>query len=170
MRDSMKRLSLILGLAALVGAGLSAQAKKAPPAGGGDDAAIAKIRTAFQTAVMGQDAAGIARLFAADGAELPPNSPAVMGRAAIEKYHKDFAQQFMVHGISITSLKVQVAGDIAYDVGTYKQQLMAMKGGAVMDDHGKYVVLLKKEGGNWVVTHSIYNSDLPPPAPPSVKK
>jgi uncharacterized protein (TIGR02246 family) len=165
----MKRLSVMLGILALAGAGVSAQTKKAAASTGADEAAIAKLRTVFQTAVMAQDAAGIAKLYAADGAELPPNAPAVMGRAAIEKYHKDFAQQFMVHGIALTSLKTQVAGDIAYDVGTYKQQLMPMKGGAVMDDHGKYVVLLKKEGGNWLVTHSIYNSDLPLPSPPAKK-
>jgi len=45
-----------------------------------------------------------------------------------------------------------------------------MKGGNVIDDHGKYVVLLKKEGGNWLVTHAIYNSDLPVPAPPAPAK
>jgi uncharacterized protein (TIGR02246 family) len=166
----MKRVAVILGITALVAAGVSAQQKKAPAAGG-DDAAIAKVRTAYQTAIGAQDAAGLAKLYAPDGAELPPNAPAVMGRAAIEKYHKEFAQQFMVHGISISSLKVQVAGDIAYDVGTYKQQLMPMKGGAIMDDHGKYVVLMKKEGGAWVITHAIYNSDLPLPTPPApVKK
>jgi uncharacterized protein (TIGR02246 family) len=167
----MKRLSVILGIVALTGAGMSAQAKKAAAPAGGDEAAIAKMRAAYQTALMGQDAAGIAKLYAADGAELPPNAPPVMGRAAIEKYHKDFAQQFMMHGITITPLKTQIAGDIAYDVGTYKQQMMPMKGGAVVDDHGKYVVLFKKEGGAWVVTHAIYNSDLPVPAPPApVKK
>jgi uncharacterized protein (TIGR02246 family) len=167
----MKRVSVILGIVALTGAGMSAQAKKAAAPAGADEAAIAKMRAAYQTAVMGQDAAAIAKMYAPDGAELPPNAPAVMGRAAIEKYHKDFAQQFMMHGITITSLKTQVAGDIAYDVGTYKQQMMPMKGGAVMDDHGKYVILLKKDGGTWLVTHAIYNSDLPLPAPPApVKK
>jgi len=166
----MRQLTVIVGIAVLASAGVLAQAKKAAAPAGADEAAIAKIRTAYQTGVMAQDAAGIAKLYAADGAELPPNAPAAVGHAAIEKYHKDFAQQFMVHGITITSTKTQVAGDIAYDVGTYKQQIMPMKGGAVMDDHGKYVVLMKKEGGNWVVTYAIYNSDLPLSAPPATKK
>jgi len=166
----MKRLTVILGIVAFAGAGVLAQAKKAAAPAGGDEAAIAKIRTAYQTALMGQDAAGVAKLYAADGAELPPNAPAATGRAAIEKYHKDFAQQFMMHGITITSTKAQVAGDIAYDVGTYKQQIMPMKGGPVMDDHGKYVVLFKKEGGNWMITYAIYNSDLPVPAASPAKK
>ena len=35
----------------------------------------------------------------------------------------------------------------------------------MIDDHGKYVVLLKKDAsGNWWISHSIYNSDVPPPA------
>ena len=165
----MKRLTVILGIVALASAGALAQAKKGASSAGADEAAIGKLRTAFQTAVLGQDAAGIAKLYASDGEELPPNAPAVVGRAAIEKYHKDFAQQFMMHGMTLTPQKTQVSGDIAYDVGNYKQQLMPMKGGAVMDDHGKYVVLLKREGGNWVVTHAIYNSDLPLPAPPAKK-
>ena len=43
--------------------------------------------------------------------------------------------------------------------------------GAVIDDVGKYVVLLKKDAsGDWWITHAIYNSDLPPPAPPAAKK
>ena len=45
-----------------------------------------------------------------------------------------------------------------------------MKSGTVTDDHGKYVVLLRKEAGNWVISHAIYNSDLPLPAPPAAKK
>lgn len=165
----MQRAIVTLGIVAIAAAGLSAQAGKAA-ASGGDDAAIAKVRTTYQAAVAGQDAAGIAKLYAADGVEMPPNAPAATGRAAIEKYHKDFAQQFMIHGITITSQKTRVSGDIAYDVGTYKQQLMPMKGGGVADDHGKYIVLMKKDGGAWVITHAIYNSDLPLPAPPAAKK
>ena len=39
-----------------------------------------------------------------------------------------------------------------------------MKGGPVVDDTGKYVVLLKKDAsGAWWITHAIYNSDLPLP-------
>ena len=163
----MRRVSVILGIVALAGAGLAAQQKAAA---GGDEAAVAKVRAAYQGALAAQDAAAVAKLYAADGAELPPNAPAATGRAAIEKYHKDFAQQFMLHGITITPTKTQVSGNIAYDVGTYKQQLMPMKGGGIADDHGKYLVLLKKEGGNWVIAYAIYNSDLPPPPAAPAKK
>ena len=139
--------------------------------GNADTAAIGKVRAAYEKAVGAQDAAGIAKLYAADGVEMPPNAPAAKGRPAIEAYHKAFAQQFMVHGITLTATETKVAGDTAIDVGTYKQSLMFQKGGGMFDDKGKYVVLLKKDAsGGWMVTHAIYNSDNPPPAPAPAKK
>jgi uncharacterized protein (TIGR02246 family) len=141
----MKRLGVMLGVLALVGAGVSAQQKAAA---GGDEAAIAKIRAAYNNAIMAQDSAGMAKMYAPDGVEMPPNAPAAKGRAAIEKYHKDLAQQVMIHGSSITSTETHVSGTLAYDVGTSKQQIMPMKGGGISDDHRKYVVVNKKDGVN----------------------
>ena len=139
--------------------------------GAADSAAIAKVRSAYEKAIGAQDAAGVAKLFTPDGVELPPNAPSAKGRAAIEAYHKGFAQQFMMHGITISGTETQVHGDTAVDIGTYKQTLMAQKGGGMIDDKGKYIVLLKKDaGGNWLVTHAIYNSDNPPPGQPPAKK
>jgi uncharacterized protein (TIGR02246 family) len=157
------RLVAILGAFALMTAPASAQQKGTAA----DEAAIAKLRTAYQTALSAQNAAEMARLFAADGVEMPPNAPAATGRAAIEAFHKGFAKQWMMHGITITPTSTKIVGDVAYDIGTYKQQLMAQASGSVVDDKGKYVVLLKKDAaGNWAISHAIYNSDVPPPAPP----
>jgi uncharacterized protein (TIGR02246 family) len=159
------RLVALVGVMVLTAAGVSAQQRSA------DEAAIAKIRTAYQTAAGASDGAAIAKLYAPDGLAMHPNTAAVKGRAAIEAFHKAFGQQWMMHGITITPTETKIVGDTAVDVGTYKQQLMAQKGGWVFDDKGKYVVLLKKDAsGNWWVTHSISNSDLPPPAPPAAKK
>ena len=154
------RFVTVLGALALITVGVSAQQK------GGDEAAIAKVRSAYQAAANKQSPAEIAKLFAADGVEMPPNAPAASGRAAIEAFHKGFAKQWMQHGMTITSTSTKVVGDTAYDVGTYKQQIMSNANGAVVDDKGKYVVLLKKDAaGNWAISHAIYNSDMPPPAP-----
>jgi uncharacterized protein (TIGR02246 family) len=135
-----------------------------------DAAAIAKVRSSFEKAAAAQDGAAIAKLFTADGVEMPANAPAAKGRAAIEAYHKGFAQQFMVHGMTIIGTETQVHGDTAVDIGTYKQTLMVQKGGGMVDDKGKYIVLLKKEAGGWAITHAIYNSDNPPPGQAPAKK
>ena len=135
------------------------------------DAAIAKVRAAYQAAAGAQDAAAIAKLFAQDGSEMPPNAPLQKGRAAIEAYHKNFASQMMVHNLVIKGTDTRVMGDMAYDVGTYSQMLMPVKGGGkTMDDKGKYVVLLKKDAsGGWAIAYAIYNSDVPLPPPPPAK-
>lgn len=158
----MKFAAVLLGVA-LAAAGIAAQGK--------DDPAIAKVRSAYQTALGSQDGAALAKLYAADGVEMPPNAPAAKGRAAIEAFHKAFAQQWMMHGMTITSTEAKVTGDTAYDIGTYKQSLMAQKTGAMVEDKGKYIVLLKKDaGGAWLISHAIYNSDNPPPAAAPAKK
>jgi len=157
----MKFAAVILGVA-VAAAGIGAQAK--------DDPAIAKVRSAYQTAAGSQDGAALAKLYTADGVEMPPNAPAAKGRAAIEAFHKAFAQQWMMHGMTITPTETKVTGDTAYDIGTYKQSLMAQKTGAMVEDKGKYIVLLKKDAsGGWLISHAIYNSDNPPPAAPAKK-
>jgi uncharacterized protein (TIGR02246 family) len=162
------RLAALLGALVLTAATASAQQGAAKS----DDPGIAKLRQAYQAAAGGQDAPGLAKLYTADGIEMPPNAPAQKGRAAIEAFHKAFAQQWMMHGMTLTPRTLQVwNGDTAYEVGSYKQSLMDMKGGGMNDDEGKYIVLLKKDAasGNWLITHSIYNSDKPLPAAPAKK-
>jgi uncharacterized protein (TIGR02246 family) len=137
----------------------------------GGDPGVAKVRAAYQAAVMKQDAAVIAKLYTADGVEMPPNAPVQKGRAAIEAYHKGLAKEFMMHGITITSTETHVMGDRAIDIGRYKQNLMPMKGGPTFDDVGKYIVVLKKDAsGAWLISHAMHNSDAPPPGAPAVKK
>src|SRR5262245_32779892 len=159
-----RNIAVALAAIALAATGAYAQ-------GNADTAAIGKARAAFEKAAGAQDAAAMAKLYTADGVEMPPNAPAAKGRAAIEAYHKGFAQQYMVHGITLTATDTQVHGDTAVDIGTYKQSLMANKGGGMFDDKGKYIVLLKKDAsGNWLVTHAIYNSDNPPQGSAPAKK
>ena len=158
---------VMAGVIALVAINASAQQKTA----GADEAAIAKVRTAYQTAAGSQDGPAMAKLYSPDGMEMPPNGPAAKGRPAIEAFHKAFGQQWMMHGMTITPTDTKVSGDTAYDIGIYKQGLMSQKGGGMIDDKGKYVVLLKRDSsGNWWITHAIYNSDLPLPVPPAGKK
>ena len=110
MRKIFRRNVIVLtGAVALAAAGVSAQSKATA-----DESAIAKIRTAYQTAAGSSDGAAIAKLYAPDGVAMHPNAPAAKGRAAIEAFHKAFGQQWMMHGITITSttLKGAVAGEL----------------------------------------------------------
>ena len=159
----IRNLTLALATLAFSATAASAQANA-------DTAAIGKIRAAYEKAGLAQDGAAIAKLFAADGTEMPPNAPAAKGRAAIEAFHKALAQQWMVHGFSLAATDTKVAGDTAYEAGTFKESLMAMKGGGTVDDKGKYLVVFKKANGNWLIAYAMYNSDNPPPAAAPARK
>lgn len=155
------KLVAAVAAAALITVNVSAQQKAT------DDPGIAKLRAAYQAAAGTQDGPALAKLYTPDGIEMPPNAPAQAGRAAIEAFHKAFAKQWMMHGMTITPKTLHVwNGDMAYEVGSYKQSLMPQTGGGMIEDQGKYIVLLKKDAatGTWLITHSIYNSDNPPPA------
>jgi uncharacterized protein (TIGR02246 family) len=162
----MKRATtLLVGAAFLASASVALAQKMAPPPPG-----IEKTRTAYAAAVIAKDAKAVTALYAEDGVEMPPNTPAVKGRAAIQKFNQDLFDQFNPK-IAITATDTKAIGDWAIDIGTYTQTLTPVKGGTPIKDTGKYIVILKQAGGQWWVTHAIYNSDLPPmPPPPAPKK
>jgi ketosteroid isomerase-like protein len=63
-------------------------------------------------------------------------------------------------GLTLTAVEVEAHGDTAHEVGTWV--LKAKDGTAV--DNGKYIVIWKKEGGQWRLHRDIWNSSTPPPA------
>ncbi|MBI1896504.1 MAG: SgcJ/EcaC family oxidoreductase [Acidobacteria bacterium] len=161
----MKRIATIL-----IGLFLIFVAASLAPAQVKDDPGVAKVRTAYQAAVIAKDAKAIAALYAEDGVEMPPNGPSAKGRAAIEKFNQGLFDQFNPK-LAITPSDTKVSGDWAFDVGSYTQTLTPVKGGAPIKDTGKYVVVLKRAGGQWWAAYAIYDSDLPPMPPPApVKK
>lgn len=61
-----------------------------------------------------------------DAVEMPPNQPAVKGRAAILAYYeKQLADPTMKIGtFSLDHLETVSEGGVGYDVGTYKQTMI----------------------------------------------
>ena len=127
-----------------------------------DMEAINGVRDAYVAAENSGDAAGAAALFADNGMLMPPNEPAVSGRAAIEA-HLQKEYSMVAIELSLTPLETKVAGDIAYDVGSNTAQMMPKAGGDSMEQAGKHVVTLARQAdGSWKITNLIYNGDAPP--------
>jgi uncharacterized protein (TIGR02246 family) len=127
---------------------------------GADERAIRGQVDRWLQLVKAKDAAGIAALYAEDGAVMPANAPIGKGRAAIQQTWTSLMQ---TPGFDLTFVPEQIivssSGDMALDRGTYKLAL-APKGTA-MTDTGKYVVVWRKIGGEWKAAADIFNSDLP---------
>lgn len=127
---------------------------------GADEQAIRGHVDRWLQLVKAKDAAGIAELYAEDGAVMPPNAPIGKGRAAIQQ---TWAAMMATPGFDLTFVPEQVivssSGDMALDRGTYSLSI-APEGGA-QSDTGKYVVVWRKIGNEWKVAADIFNSDLP---------
>lgn len=127
---------------------------------------INAINSQFAAAVVAGDSVTLAGFYASDAKILPPNSPAVSGKAAILSLASEFCK------MGIKDMKFEILGvwgnkDLLGEEGTVT---MTGDNGAVMDK-GKYVVLWKQEDGKWKLFRDIFNSDLPPaPMPPSDRR
>lgn len=117
---------------------------------------------AWEKAFNNADAAGVAAIYAEDAILMPPNAPAVQGRAAIAKFMQDgFGEN--PPQISIKTDESFTRGDTGVRRGSFR---VTSKDGRELDV-GKYVEVWKKNGNTWELHVDIWNSDAPPPAPAS---
>ena len=127
---------------------------------GADEQAIRGQVDRWLQLVKAKDAAGIAALYAEDGAVMPPNAPIGKGRAAIQQA---WASMMRTPGFDLTFNPEQIvlssSGDMELDRGTYT--LTVAPAGTTQTDTGKYVVVWRKIGGDWKAVADIFNSNLP---------
>jgi len=159
-RFQIARLAAVLAF--LASAACAAPA--AAPAGlsAADRAAIQQVTTEFVQNVRAANFAAVGALYTADGALLPPNGPAVTGRAAIQAFLESFPP---ITDFNLTEVTVDGSGDVAFVHGTYSMTL-TMPDGMSMSDSGKSIEIRRRQAdGRWLITHDIFNSDVPLPMP-----
>ena len=111
---------------------------------------------AFQTAFENSDSVGLGKLFASDGKMMIPGGPSVVGRQAITS----LAAKFMKMKVKRVAKTIDVwgSGDLLAEEGT--ASLYDQKGTEL--DHAKYLVVWKKEDGQWKLFRDMWNSDVAP--------
>ena len=133
---------------------VSAQGSKTDPA-------LSKIAADFGAAVTAGNAAKTAMFYTADATFMPPNESAVKGRSNIQAWFQKQIDAGAVN-LKLQPTESRTSGDLAFEAGSYVFSIKPKTGEAITDS-GKYVVVLKKEGADWKISHDIFNSDLPPP-------
>jgi len=127
-----------------------------------DKAAIDTTRNAYASAWRAGNAADVAGLYADDALVLYPNEPPVVGKAAIQTYFDQFFGDFIQDEFELTSAEIEIAGSWAFDRGTYRWKGTPKAGGPAVEDHGKFLVILKRQSdGSWKVARDMDNSDRP---------
>ena len=99
-------------------------------------------------------------LFIDDLVVMPPNSPAIKGRAAFREF-------IITAGFTMTEAKfdfaeIEGSGDVAYATASYTETYTLPGEDQPIDDQGKILAVLRRQGeGGWRLTHWIWNTDLP---------
>jgi uncharacterized protein (TIGR02246 family) len=128
---------------------------------GAEEQAIRDIGRKWEKMFADKDSAGMGQLFAEDGYEMPPGTKAmkgpdhvIKGVGAMLRTSKDFKLTFQPSTIVVAD-----AGDIAAERGTYQASWTGPKGKKI-EDHGNYVTVWKKVGGQWKVLSDINASEV----------
>jgi ketosteroid isomerase-like protein len=137
-------------------------------------ARMEKESEAFTTAAAAGDkryaawlAAGqadsIANVFTEQGREMPPNQPAVVGRAAIKAYEARNAATFAAN-LVIRGESYMASGPLGVERGSYTFEGKAKPGApkgvpAAVKDDGKYLLHWHNVNGQWLIADMIWNSN-----------
>jgi uncharacterized protein (TIGR02246 family) len=152
--------TMIVGLLALAACGT-------PPASltEADRTAIREVSDEFTARFTAGDLAGLMELYTEDATFMPPGAPAVEGRAAIQAFMTAFPR---VTAMNFDLEEVDGRGDLAFVRGSYRMTMDVPGAPGPVTDSGKFVEIRRKQtDGRWLVDVDIFNSDLPPPAPPA---
>jgi uncharacterized protein (TIGR02246 family) len=139
----------------------------APAAGTtADDAAIRAVDAQMVAALNARDVDRWLGYFADNATMMPPNEPAVVGKAAIRKLVSGLLEipSFAVAHHPGT-LEVSRSGDLAYISYAYELTVKDAKGTPVTEK-GKDISVYKKVGASWKLLIDMWSSDSPAVATP----
>jgi len=127
-----------------------------------DIEAINHVRAAHIAALNNGDVNAWVAAFTNDGVQMPPNAPANLGRESIRAWSQAFLAPFRVE-FTLAVDEVQVAGDWAFERGTYTIILTPKASSEPLQDIGKYLTIYQRQpGGAWGMARDIWNSNKPP--------
>jgi uncharacterized protein (TIGR02246 family) len=125
------------------------------PALAQNKATIEKLNDVWTAAFNKGDAAAVAALYTEDAYVLPAGSAMVKGRAAIEAFWRQAAQQ--MSDAKLTTVDVLPLGrSAAREIGTVTLKTKSQPPQEVV---GKYVVVWRKIGRDWKLATDIWNTD-----------
>lgn len=126
-----------------------------------DIAALRAMTDTFVANALARRDSANAAMFTANGVFLPPNEPAVEGRAAIQAWLTAFPpmSDFKAEVVTIDGV-----GDVAYVRGTYAFTIAAAGRTPAVSDRGKWLEVFRRQSdGRWLAVIDIFNSDVPLP-------
>jgi ketosteroid isomerase-like protein len=151
----MLKMPILLFVSAILSLSLVAQNPKRAK----DENAIRDADKEWSQAVGAKDLDKTTSFYATDASVLPFNGPLSTGREPIRQL---WSHLFDMPGFHLqfapTKIEISKSGDMAYDLGTFELRTNGSDGSPATTQ-GKYVVVWKKEGGQWKAVADIFNTD-----------
>jgi uncharacterized protein (TIGR02246 family) len=123
---------------------------------------IKELRGSYMSAQDRGDTEGCLTFWTDDGALMPPNEVAVVGKDALRSWYQAAFEQFKID-LKVTFDAVEVAGDWGFARGTYGGALVPKAGGQPIPDDGKYLEIHRRQpDGSWKFACHMWSSNSPP--------
>lgn len=113
-------------------------------------AELARVLRDYERGWQAGDAVAVSRLFTADGMALPNGKPPAPGPEAIVRAYSGPGGD-----LRLRALAWATADTVGYIIGGYRY-------GPGDGDTGKFVLAIKRRGGNWLIAADIDNTNGPP--------
>ena len=158
----MKARATLFAALALVSTACQVPAQEAAGLSDEDVAAIRSLGAALDEAALASDWGALAALLTEDAVFMPPNGPAVEGRAAIQEWIESIALVMTAHTLEFTD--VGGHGDVAYGRANYTETFTVGGVAPAIEDAGKVLGILRRQPDNtWLIAVWCWNSNLPLP-------
>jgi uncharacterized protein (TIGR02246 family) len=124
-------------------------------------AAIAESASAFSRALERGDAAGMASQYVDDATLIPPSGRLVTGRDAILAFWTPRNPDFRTLEHSLTTDRLVITGDVAVEVGTWRQRGQ-LREEAPTESSGRYLVVWRgRADGTWRMQFDSWTAPFP---------
>lgn len=124
-------------------------------------AAIGEAASAFSRALERGDAAGMADQYVENATLIPPGGRMVTGREAILEFWTPRNPDFRTLAHSLTTDRLEVAGDVAIEVGTWRQEGQ-LGDETPRESAGRYLVVWRRQAdGSWKMQFDSWTAPFP---------
>ncbi len=120
---------------------------------------------AWVKAMLANDAAAVAALYADDAVLVLPGSGAIKGRKAIADAYAGWLKDVKVTDAALVDTHYQSAGHVSTGWGAWRMTTVPKAGGAPTTETGTFCAVATEKGGVWKYVADHASADPPPPAP-----
>ena len=131
------------------------------PSRAADEAAIAEFNKRYLQAINDGDIAMLSSLTTDEHIMIAPGRPPLVGKAANDEANGRAFQQFRIDE-AWAPVETVIAGDRAYQRGTFTVAATPRAGGSTRNTRGNFLRIYRRQPDNsWRMTRDMFNSDAP---------